>query len=1149
MNPLLNSQARHLICCLLLLLAAFAPASLWADNPVAFHHEMEGDAHDAYPNGLAPDDWDTLLGLAPGGSGQVVSKIFLPDFHADPNSDDIFITGGSKDTLDISQWRWSLGSVPDKDDITNAYAALYPHAGGALHFVFGLDRYANNGDAQLGFWLMHHRISKAVNASGEGIFTDGTIGPDGFPLPAHHHDGDVLILVHFTQGGSNVELEVFQWVGEGESGSLQFVIGGIDCTNPAPTQACAEVNHAAGTPSPWPYTPKSGAANQFPEGSFFEGAVNLAAFIDHTQCFAGFLAETRSSQSLDSQLKDFAFGELASCSMAVTKSGPACAKVGDTVTYEYTVSNTGYNTLYLQSAVDVSNGSAGSVDLMAAEAVPQACQTLAAGASCSFQWSALVAPGDPDPLENTVTFVYNDAQDGSGLDLTESASWSVDLTHPDFTVTKTCPGFAKVGDVLNYEIRIQNTGEVEMAITSISDSLVGPFPVPPGTVIAAGASQSFSYNHTVGAQDPNPLVNTVTVTGTPTQACGPALSLERSSSCSTQIVHPAVSVTKTCDPFGLVGQLAHYTITVTNTGDVALEKVSLDDSLMGALSGCDSLAVGASCTLNLTRTILATDPDPLPNTVTARYLIAAGIGVSGEVSDAAGCATEILRPSIRIEKSCDPFGLVGAPVNYQITVTNTGDAPLVKVALSDTLLGALPGCDTLAPGQSCSVNLSRTVLPTDPDPLPNTATALYAVAGGFGVSAQVSDTASCATDILHPALRLDKACDPFTLVGGTVNYQITVTNAGDVPLVKVALTDTLLGALSGCDTLAPGQSCTVNGSRVVLTTDPDPLPNTATALYAVASGFGVSAQVSATGSCATDILHPGVVLTKTCLTDPVPVGASANFRINVENTGDAPVVVHLQDPLLSLDMTFNLGVKPPGGSCTSDISDPANGCFMVEASLIATGGSIQNIAWVDLSLPSGFGIGGEVGHVESSATCTVSQGGATRTVGFWRTHGDYTDHVFNVHLGGAVNLGWRTLDSTAEVLGLFWASPSQNSDGGSRDVLCQARVITSKQALAAYLNSGLTNGQPLPLPWNDIVAILGASDIGAIQSLGSLLDGYNNSGDAISILDGDGYLVQRANPQAALAAASVGAADCVSFAGPRPPVQRPKGKILQDRQF
>jgi hypothetical protein len=57
---------------------------------------------------------------------------------------------GSKDTNDISGWKWAAGSIPPKDDIVNAYGAAYNIAGD-LVITFGADRFANK-------WLGSTRV-------------------------------------------------------------------------------------------------------------------------------------------------------------------------------------------------------------------------------------------------------------------------------------------------------------------------------------------------------------------------------------------------------------------------------------------------------------------------------------------------------------------------------------------------------------------------------------------------------------------------------------------------------------------------------------------------------------------------------------------------------------------------------------------------------------------------------------------------------------------------------------------------------------------------------------------------------------------------------------------------------------------------------
>lgn len=267
------------------------PVAIATPTPVGDVFELDKNAvDDASPL----DDWQTLnsgggsaIATTLDGNGNPVE---IPDL----NGQTTFTTGGSKDDLDISSWRHSTGSSPPKDEITNAYAAAY-QSGSDTYLVFGADRFAQNGDAVIGFWFFQNAISLI------------TTGPDAGKFNGVHKNGDVLILSDFTQGGGEVTIRVFKWNSPGGAidGTLDLIGTGFGCS--ASPLFCAEVNDVA-TPSPWAYTPSKGAANIFPKGGFFEGGVNLSQLGISNVCFASFLAETRSSQSVDATLKDFVTG-------------------------------------------------------------------------------------------------------------------------------------------------------------------------------------------------------------------------------------------------------------------------------------------------------------------------------------------------------------------------------------------------------------------------------------------------------------------------------------------------------------------------------------------------------------------------------------------------------------------------------------------------------------------------------------------------------------------------------------------------------------------------------------------------------------------------------------------------------------------------
>src|SRR5262249_37055252 len=110
-------------------------------NPGLF--ELDKNAINA--TAVPGDDWNNVLCPSagcpsptpmppvpgPGGGSLANTGVIV-----DPAGTTIFTTGGSKDDLDIPNWRHTSGSVPDKDEITNAYAANY-FSGGSQYVYYG----------------------------------------------------------------------------------------------------------------------------------------------------------------------------------------------------------------------------------------------------------------------------------------------------------------------------------------------------------------------------------------------------------------------------------------------------------------------------------------------------------------------------------------------------------------------------------------------------------------------------------------------------------------------------------------------------------------------------------------------------------------------------------------------------------------------------------------------------------------------------------------------------------------------------------------------------------------------------------------------------------------------------------------------------
>jgi hypothetical protein len=309
--------------------------------------ELDGNVADS-PAGL-PDDWSNVFA----GTSHANATSF--DIDAPDNSKDaanpgtIFTTGGSKDDLDVPSWRYTNGSVPDKDDIQNAMAARYDNQGSpaGTYLYFGADRSATNGDSQIGFWFFQNKVK--LNA--DGTFDKRHVARD----TANGIRGDILVLSDFTQGGGIPTVRVYEWVGAGNASApcatqtcdLDLIGGGLapaKCSLANADPFCAIVNDASVTGVPWNYQFKGTkvAAKVYPPGAFYEGGIDLSFLGLQNECFSSFLAETRSSQSADATLKDFVLGGFGSCgaSLATTPSKTSF-EIGGSLTDTAKISVTG----------------------------------------------------------------------------------------------------------------------------------------------------------------------------------------------------------------------------------------------------------------------------------------------------------------------------------------------------------------------------------------------------------------------------------------------------------------------------------------------------------------------------------------------------------------------------------------------------------------------------------------------------------------------------------------------------------------------------------------------------------------------------------------------------------------------------------------
>jgi hypothetical protein len=170
--------------------------------------------------------------------------------------------------------------------------------------------------------------------------------------------------------------------------------------------------------------------------------------------------------------------------------------------------------------------------------------------------------------------------------------------------------------------------------------------------------------------------------------------------------------------------------------------------------------------------------------------------------------------NIEVTQTGNTLGPVTDPVDYIITVTNTGAMPLFPRSINDvgdgwSGLGDLlnpanrtgiddsvggPGLEdnVLAIGETWTITASYTVKAGDPDPLKNTVTAIFSHDASDLLADTVSDSASHSVNLFQPAVDVQKSIigNPTTVsVGDTIAFRFTITNTSDGDLNTPALDD------------------------------------------------------------------------------------------------------------------------------------------------------------------------------------------------------------------------------------------------------------------------------------------------------------------------------------------------------------------------
>lgn len=529
---------------------------------------------------------------------------------------------------------------------------------------------------------------------------------------------------------------------------------------------------------------------------------------------------------------------------------------GDTITYSYRVENTGNVRLTNVILDDQHSAASGIVALTLSPS-----NTIAAmdpGDVVTLTATYLVTQADIDaasPLTNIVTATGTPPTGVTPPESSDTESVDPEAPAPALIVLKTIPTppvDPGLGDVVTFEITVENTGNVSLHNVVLSDTLsrangdlITPAPVPTlngatDTGIAGAIDVdeiwTYTYSHTLTQDDVDAggISNTVLAEATDPSGTIPVSDISDNgtgagSDPTTLDVaeDPLITALKTITSSTIVvNETVTFAITIRNDGNVTLNNVGISSDILTRAdsaplslasgpdfasadlgSGVGMLLVGETATYTATYVLTQDDIDAggIENTATATGTPPSGLTVT-DITDDDGTGTSdptVLdippSPALSLDKTLasggPTFDAVGDVLVYQFDVTNEGNVTITNpITITDPLITDAGGsiiCDPvpLAPGNSLTCSGSYSVTQDDL----NAGSLVNLATASDGAITSNPDTVTTDAD-QSPALSMTKVADEMDavdyIIGAIASYTYTVTNAGNVTITNpITITD------------------------------------------------------------------------------------------------------------------------------------------------------------------------------------------------------------------------------------------------------------------------------------------------------------------------------------------------------------------------
>jgi uncharacterized repeat protein (TIGR01451 family) len=805
---------------------------------------------------------------------------------------------------------------------------------------------------------------------------------------------------------------------------------------------------------------------------------------------------------VDSNIKTVPATQTAKLKITKGTTTQTVVAVGETIPYTFQVTNIG-NVSVTDMTIDDPN--AAGISCSVSSLAP------GVGTTCSGTHTVSQADLDAGKIVNTATVV---ATPPSGIPTAPFTSNTITVAAtqlPKMTISKATPNpsYSAVGEIVPYTFFVQNTGNVTLTSVTVTDLNASGITCVL-TTLAPGESTNCNGNHEVTQLDLDggAIINTAQISGTPPIG-NPIPPVDSNTIAIPATQSPQLTIVKsTAKPsYSSVGELINYNFLVENTGNVSISAIAVSDPITGAVT-CSPISLAPGKSVICTASRAATQDD-----IDAGAIInsASVTGKSADGSTLAPIGSNFVtvpatqKPTITVEKSSTTtdYAAVGDTIEYSFIVTNRGNVTLSNVSVTDPVVTGL-AClaDKLAPGANTTCTGTHTVTQTDIDSgkIINTAQVSAVKPNGTLLSPVDSNTVIVPA-IQTPKLTIDKqsTTPSYASVDDSINYTFTVTNAGNVTMTSVSISDPIVAGISCPSTsLAPGASITCNGTHKVSQTDLDggTVVNVASVSATPPSGTPIAPVKSATVTVPAQ-QNPQLTVIKGALSSSYSsINETITFTFTITNSGNVTMKnVGLSDPAVN-GLGCSTTVLAPGFSATCTAQ-------RIVSAADLDGGSITNTASAVGTPPSGIAIA----PVPSNTVVIPAVQSPSLTVvkvalaGNYNNAGDVVPYQFRVTNTGNVTMTSITIMDTK--VGTIVCTPTSLKSGeqavcvGSH-LVTQADVDGGSVVNTASVVGTPPSGTPIaPVPSNTVtIPAIYAPGLSIVKS--SATTAFNQPGQQVT---------------------------------------------------